>query len=447
MDLMEALMALATLPEWLRAALDPEQVLAVLVTALPRLDVRGVKIRRLLLDPGSGRWAGTYQVTTPAGTTALRGTLNPPGRTGPARPAGDDVPFGGPGWHCHLPALGLDLEPQPAETALAVLPQLTDPERARAIVADALGRPVDACAVDVLIYKPGSRAVLRYDLTYPPGTTGPAVVIAKTYRGAKGRNAHEAMAAMWRSRPAGPDAPALAEPLAWVPELNLLLQGTIPGERTLEDELSSALAGGDPDTAGRQLDATGAALAAMHGSGARHGRTAALADRLGDVRELLGPLAGVVPAPVLVQIGLLLARLEAVAAEHPPGPPVITHGTFSPEQVLLDGERVGFIDFDDACLAEPAMDAGLFLSALPDLAYEAGDRERAEARMDQADAWGERFLTAYEARAPLSRTRVQLWQAADFLVHALQTWTKAKPAGPDKDLLILQRHLRAAQLA
>jgi hypothetical protein len=114
------------------------------------------------------------------------------------------VPFGGPGWHCHLPALGLDLEPQPAETALAVLPQLTDPERARAIVADALGRPVDACAVDVLIYKPGSRAVLRYDLTYPPGTTGPAVVIAKTYRGAKGRNAHEAMAAMWRSRPAGP---------------------------------------------------------------------------------------------------------------------------------------------------------------------------------------------------------------------------------------------------
>jgi len=93
------------------------------------------------------------------------------------------------------------------------------------------------------------------------------------------------------------------------------------------------------------------------------------------------------------------------------------------------------------------MDTGLFLSALPDLAYEAGDRERAEARMDQADAWGERFLTAYEARAPLSRTRVQLWQAADFLVHALQTWTKAKPAGPDKDLLILQRHLRAAQLA
>ena len=273
------------------------------------------------------------------------------------------------------------------------------------------------------------------------------MVIAKTYRGAKGRNAHEAMAAMWRSRPAGPDAPALAEPLAWVPELNLLLQRTIPGERTLEDELSSALAGGDPDTAGRQLDATGAALAAMHGSGARHGRTAALADRLGDARELLGPLAGVVPAPVLVQIGLLLARLEAVAAEHPPGPPVITHGTFSPEQVLLDGERVGFIDFDDACLAEPAMDAGLFLSALPDLAYEAGDRERAEARMDQADAWGERFLTAYEARAPLSRTRVQLWQAADFLVHALQTWTKAKPAGPDKDLLILQRHLRAAQLA
>ena len=60
-------------------------------------------------------------LTTAAGTTALRGTLSPPGRTGPARPAEDDVPFGGPGWHCHLPALGLDLEPQPAETALAVL--------------------------------------------------------------------------------------------------------------------------------------------------------------------------------------------------------------------------------------------------------------------------------------------------------------------------------------
>jgi hypothetical protein len=35
MDIAEAPLALATLPEWLRAALDPEQVAGVLATALP----------------------------------------------------------------------------------------------------------------------------------------------------------------------------------------------------------------------------------------------------------------------------------------------------------------------------------------------------------------------------------------------------------------------------
>jgi len=449
LDLVTDLSWLATMPPWLRAALDPERIVAALTAAVPGVAFKGAKVKRLLLDARVRRWVGTYQVATARGTTALRGTLTPPHLAGREAAAGQaaGARFGQSGWRCHLPELGLDLEPQPPETVLAAYDGLTDPGQAAAVLARALDRPVASCAVETLVYKPGSRAVLRYRPAYPPGTDGPPVVIAKTYRTRKGANAYEAMLALWRTPLPRDGRVALAEPLAWVPELKLLLQGTVPGERTLEGVLATTLAAGGegvPDEVGRLLAAAARGLAAVHGSGSDHPRTASLDDRLGDARELLDLLVEAVPAPELAAgVGPLLSRLEALAQAHPAAPAVLSHGTFDPEQVLLDGERVGIIDFDDACLAEPAMDVGLFMAAIPDLAYEAGGPAGAPARLDRAAAMAEAFLAAYEqAGGTVSRARVSLWQAADHLVHALQTWTKAKPAGPAKDLRILDHHLR-----
>jgi hypothetical protein len=201
-----------------------------------------------------------------------------------------------------------------------------------------------------------------YHLAYPAelaaGHAWPTTVIGKTYRGKKGQNAYDGMLALWRSPLARGDIVALAEPLAYIPEQKLLVQGTIPVEQSLEDLLKSALDTRTPealDQLNHYMRMAARGLAALHQSGVRHGETAAWEEWLPDVHDLIDRL--VVPAPELANaVTPLLAELESLAATYPADPTVPTHGTFHPEQVLIDRGQIGFIDFDDFCVAEPAMD-------------------------------------------------------------------------------------------
>jgi hypothetical protein len=93
------------------------------------------------------------------------------------------------------------------------------------------------------------------------------------------------------------------------------------------------------------------------------------------------------------------------------------------------------------------MDVGLFLAAIMDAGLKAGaealaSQEARLARLDQLDAIGEAFLAEYEANAPITRQRVALWKALDFLLDALHAWSKVKLVGPENDMLILEHHLR-----
>src|SRR5436853_5397866 len=107
--------------------------------------------------------------------------------------------------------------------------------------------------------------------------------------------------------------PPFAEPLAYVPELKLLLQGPIPVEQSLEDLLMSALSAGTPEAleeAHHFTRMSAAGLVALHQSGARHGETIIWEDRLPDVQEIVERL--VVPVPELADaVTPLLARLQA----------------------------------------------------------------------------------------------------------------------------------------
>ena len=46
------------------------------------------------------------------------------------------------------------------------------------------------------------------------------------------------------------------------------------------------------------------------------------------------------------------------------GAPVQTHRTFKPEQMLIHGRQIGFIDFDEFCMVEPALDIAVLLAAI-----------------------------------------------------------------------------------
>ena len=106
-------------------------------------------------------------------------------------------------------------------------------------------------------------------------------------------------------------------------------------------------------------------------------------------------------------------------------------------------DREDFIDFDDFCMAEPALDVGLFLAAITDTGLNALDDQQARdpatrrARLARLAAIGEVFLAFYEKLAPLDRKRVALWQAWSCLRDTLHFWIKAKPAEPDNGLLML----------
>jgi Ser/Thr protein kinase RdoA (MazF antagonist) len=276
-------------------------------------------------------------------------------------------------------------------------------------------------------------------------------VIAKIYRKeSKGRNAYDGMLALWRSPLASRADVALAEPLAFLPELKVLIQGPIGGDQSLEDLLTSALRGNSQaamDHVVGYIRKSAAGLAALHQSGVTHARTEVLDEHFAEIRDLIARL--LIPAPELAgAVEPVLARLEALAAGQPAGAAVPTHGTFSPEQVLIDGERIGFIDFDNFCMAEPALDVALFRAAIKEIGMGAldesvaYDREVRLARLAGLDTLCEAFLTEYEQHAPISRLRVALWEAWSYLRDALHFWIKVRPARPDNGLLMLENHLR-----
>lgn len=462
----------AALPDWLNAATDPEQFVAALARAEPALaagklnvqecDIGHVRIKRDV-------WTGIYKlkVADPSGaegrTIALRGTIIPPGHPEPADMVGAEGQLGGADWRAYLPELRVALEPQAADAALPSLPILTDPEQARALLEESIRAASPAYAelrierVDpkIMRYTPGSRCTILYRITYPAGLADghdwPELVVAKTYKGGKGAHAFAGMRALWDAPYRQEGGVTLAEPLAFLPELNVLVQGPIREERTLQELIAAAVHDSDSETQAelqRVIGQTAAGLAGLHNSGVRFGKVKTWEDELAEVRDVVDDLASAVPH-LADAAAPLLAWLEARAAEQPADPIMTAHGTFRPGQVLIHQGKIGFIDFDSFCQAEPSLDLSLFLRrtkdiALAELAARPGPIDEAEraALLAQAEAICDEFLTAYQAHGSVSRERVALWEALDLFTLVLHSWTKVKPERLQNATFALNAHLR-----
>ena len=472
--LLAGMAQLMSLPDWLLAPLQAENFIDALRLhvsefASGELLILFGGIKRLFLKDDSGYWEGTYNLAVQSSSTGLEqtillhGKLTAPWFGEPAIIASNPAPFGSPDWLCFLPEFNLALEIEPPEKELPGLAQLTDADQSRLLMERVLreaGRlaadhTITACTPRILSYKPGSRCTIRYELEYAasphPSTRSPQLVIGKVYRkGSKAQNAYEGMMTLWHSPLADGGAVTIAEPIACLPDLKMMLQSTIPGEISLEDLLKSWIDspnGEEQEKLYRSMRRTAAGLAAFHRSGASYGEQVALGERFVDIHELIHRLTVLLPE-LKDAILPLLERLENLAALYPEEPAVPTHGTFNPEQVLIDGERIGFIDFDDYCMAEPALDVGLFRAAIKDTGmnapFSSSTPSRAErlARLILLDEIGDVFLSEYETQAAISRHRVALWEATDYLRNCLHYWIKVKPAEPDNALLILEKHLQ-----
>jgi aminoglycoside phosphotransferase (APT) family kinase protein len=242
---------------------------------------------------------------------------------------------------------------------------------------DGEGRALDG--VELVRYKPGRKAVLRYRLQ---GDRRRAVYgrVHADGRGAALLKAGRAFVA------AGIPTPA---PLAYDPELGLLL---------VEEAAGSRLTDLSEDEFVHWLPAVAEALAAFHATQvenlpllAKRNKEAAVlaaARTIATVRPEVGPLA--------LRLGATLAaRLaESLGASAP------VHGDFYDDQVLVSDSGVVVLDFDASGLGNPLLDVGNFLAHLT---ARRGERSR---RL---------FLDAYTAVRPELGDDVPLFEAAALL--------------------------------
>jgi len=464
-ELVEPLAALASLPDWLAAAMEPARVKESLTRHVPqlsdgRLALLGCVPQRLRAK-GSD-WLARYElaVAEPGGEprrVVLVGVLRPPGH--PLRGRLGDGTAGPDGWGCVLPDLGLELHPQERDEALPALESLVQPRAAAELLAPVLheagydGARITTCEPVVARYKPGSRCTVVVHLEYAGPVQGPSPVVLKTHQGGKGQSAWVAMNALWARQEAWRDAVRLAEPLGFLREQRILVQGPVPETLTLKELAREAIARGDREGLDRlreELAKTARALAALHGCRASYSRTASFEDELVEVESvtrrlsLSVPEIGTAAAPLLAVLG---DRAAAVAREAA----VPAHHDFRPAQVLLHGGRVGFIDFDGACMAEPALDLGRFRAKLRDIGVSTlglGERpvdpERVEATLRLLDDLCEHFLAEYQRHAVVSRPRVVLWETCDLLTGLLHAWTKVRLLRVEPRLTVLVHQIRSA---
>ena len=459
-------------PDWLGRPGQPELVRAALQRAVPEfasgaLDLQAVVVKRLRLKSGQPGWTGQYEVMVaapgePPRALMLAALIVPPTGAEPAA-RGPEGAFGSPEWRIYLPELRLELRTQPEDPALPALPLLTDPDSARALLEESIracspgyaDMAIAGVEIRHLRYKPGSRATVVYGLRYAPEHAGrgwPPIVVAKTYSGKKGQNAYDGMAALWASPLSKGDVVTIAEPLAYIPEQKVLVQGPIFEEQTLEDLLKSAVKAGTPEALA-ELDAymrkTAIALAALHTSGVSYGETIGFEEELAEVREVISRLAG--PTPQLADAAEpLLRQIEALAAEIPADPALPAHRAFRPAQVLIYQGTIGFIDFDGFGRSEPALDLSRFMRKARALGLDAAkvapDSPAGRARLEQMEAICETFLREYERHVPVSRRRIALWETLDLLTLVLYCWTKIEPERLKANMALLERHLQVSGL-
>jgi hypothetical protein len=472
--LMAGMYELRDLPDWLLAPLQSQKVIDSLCRSVREFEsgewsIQRCSIKRFFLKDDSGYWEGTYRLTVKSSATGqeqtvtLYGLLTAPWLVKPTSTERSASPFGSPDWRCFLPELNLSLETEPPEKKLASLAQVTDPSQSRVLLEKVFreegrlpaDRSIVSCTPQILSDKPGSRCIIRYELEYSspsePLPRCPRAVIGKVYRNnSKAQNAFEGMSALWHSSLANNSLVTIAEPITYLPDLKMMLQATIPGEASLEDLLKSVIKSPNVENQKTLFDymrKTAAGLAALHQSRAVYGDHIELEERFAEAHEKAHRLAVIIPE-LEKHILPLIDQLENLAAVYPEETVVPTHGTFNPEQVLINGERIGFIDFDSQSMAEPALDVGLFRAAIKDTGMNISfpskfpDQSERLARLALLDEIGDVFLSEYETHAPVSRDRVALWEAIDYLRNCLHYWIKVKPAEPDHALLILDHHLQ-----
>ncbi|WP_127126220.1 hypothetical protein [Georgenia sp. SYP-B2076] len=325
-------------------------------------------------------------------------------------------------------AADLSVTAFPDDPTLPTLPAMLDPGLAVKILTahPGLGH-VDAassCRVTVVHHPRTGACVLRYDLVPLRAGTRPRQVYAKVYPGRE-----EAVATARAVRALGAIAMP-GEPGIRVRLPRLL--GLAPERHTIF--LESLSPPPEAPRAGAYRPVTvheaAQALRALH----RHAPRGALptgspAAELRRVDAELAVVAGPWP-DVADHVAQALGRARRTLQEEDGGALVLSHGDFTPSQLVRLPRSIGLVDLDTVCLSEAASDVGRYL------AY----HDLAAARRHDANAVAARteFLAAYARADAAFAARVDAYRRLSLGLHALRAARRFKDDRVIRALTMLQ---------
>lgn len=256
------------------------------------------------------------------------------------------------------------------------------------------GRPLVGIVAEPVRYKPGDRCVLRYRLTFggPGAGTTTGTLVAKLYREVSEAQRADDLLARLRT---GSAAAWTARPLGAVPGLPLALtedlgstRDPVPARSGLRVvRMGSAEA--FPAVAGAAR-----ALAELHTSGPDDElRRRTGADEAAKAAKRARVLEQHVPS-LAAEVRRVGGALSDALTALPQDTVRPAHGSYKPSQLLVRGGAVLLVDFDQFCLADPALDVGYFLAYL----RPAGLWYRRAGRRAWFEAAADVFLSAYGQR-------------------------------------------------
>jgi len=205
-------------------------------------------------------------------------------------------------------------------------------------------------------YVPEVGAIMRYTLD---SGGAPATIFGKVQPGHRGLRTFNVVQGLWRAAARYPGLLTLPRPLAYVEDMNLLLEEGVRGRPVVGDRDSAEFEAAS--------NAAAEALAVIHESDVGSDERIRIEDELGRLDRVTEQFAYVLPAGHFLLKDLVTHMRERVRkTEEEDWLP--THGDMKYDQFMLHNDHFTLLDFDYFALAETSYDLGKFCAyAVPSM--------------------------------------------------------------------------------
>jgi aminoglycoside phosphotransferase len=239
------------------------------------------------------------------------------------------------------------------------LKQAVDDKRMYQIITATIGNGVyHRVRPEILKHKSGKHCVITYWLESSAAPSSRRI-IGKVYRKDRGLKIFQKMLALWsasRVRDYAGHAFGMPEPLAYIPELGIVLQTAVNGRPFTHLSAWNELADG--------VRCVARNLSVLHGlpvTGLRK-RTAIIEH----IKKFCRPGPRALAETCLEMAPLVEQLVEGLQSDETllNAPLCPAHGDLGLSQIFIDLDQAAFVDFDGCCLSHPALDVSNFMIAL-----------------------------------------------------------------------------------